>query len=91
MIPMVNLINIVEKELELERQGHRRTNHWIGAASRVTDARWFQRVIHQISAEQYQGEVSRVSVSTPCEAQKSTLEQPQRVTRTRHQPACSEC
>jgi hypothetical protein len=89
MIPMVNLINIVEKELELERQGHRRTSRWIGAASRVTDARWFQRVIHRISPEPYQGEASQVAASKPCQAQQSALEQPLNLAR--RQPACGEC
>jgi hypothetical protein len=42
MIPMVNLNNNIEKELEMERQGMNRTRRWIGDATQVTDTRWYQ-------------------------------------------------
>ena len=38
----VNMILVLEKELELERHGLRRTRRWIGDANQVTDARWYR-------------------------------------------------
>jgi hypothetical protein len=34
---MINMYNVLEKELELESQGIRRTRRWIGDDSRVID------------------------------------------------------
>ena len=48
MISIINLNNIVEKELELERQGFRRTRRWIGDASQVSDERMYQTKIDQV-------------------------------------------
>lgn len=42
MIPIINLYNGLEKELDLERKGVRRTRRWIGDDSRVTDDGWYQ-------------------------------------------------
>lgn len=42
MNPMVNLNIVLEKELELERQGFRRTRRWIGDASSNTNPNWYE-------------------------------------------------
>lgn len=42
MNPMVNLNMNLEKELEMERQGLRRTRRYIGDDRRVADAGWYQ-------------------------------------------------
>ena len=49
MISIMNLNNIVEKELELERQGFRRTRRWIGDASQVGDERMYQTKLNQVA------------------------------------------
>ena len=49
MISLINLNNIVEKELELEGQGFRRTRRWIGDASQVGDERMYQTKIDQVA------------------------------------------
>lgn len=55
MNPMVNLNTVIEKELEQERQGFRRTRRWIGDANQATDNRWFRaelRPASQVSSAQ---------------------------------------
>jgi hypothetical protein len=89
MNPMVNLNNILEKELELERQGHRRTRRWIGDINHVSDEKWFQRIIHRISAEPYRSESSQVTESSSRQVKQSTPEKSLNLTRRR--PACGEC
>jgi hypothetical protein len=42
MIPIINMYNGLEKELDLERKGVRRTRRWIGDDSRVIDDGWYQ-------------------------------------------------
>ena len=49
MISIINLNNIVEKELELESQGFRRTRRYIGDASQVGDERIYQTNIDQVA------------------------------------------
>jgi hypothetical protein len=49
MIPIINLYNLLERELEFERQGLRRTRRWIGDDNRVTDDKWFQQGTGPIS------------------------------------------
>ena len=49
MISIINLNNVVEKELELESQGFRRTRRWIGDASQVGDERIYQTNIDQVA------------------------------------------
>ena len=49
MISIINLNNVVEKELELESQGFRRTRRWIGDASQVGDERMYQTNIDQVA------------------------------------------
>lgn len=53
MNPIVNLELVLEKELELERQGFRRTRRWIGDASRDTDPRWYQTKVNQVSKSRH--------------------------------------
>jgi hypothetical protein len=48
MMPMVNLNNNIEKELELEHQGMRRTRRYIGDANSVADVRWYQARAYRI-------------------------------------------
>ena len=49
MISIINLNNIVEKELELESQGFRRTRRWIGDASQVGDEKLYQTKLNQVA------------------------------------------
>ena len=49
MISIINLNNIVEKELELETQGFRRTRRWIGDASQVGDEKMYQTKLNQVA------------------------------------------
>jgi len=66
MITIVNLNNVVEKELELERQGFRRTRRWIGDASQVTDAKWYQAKVSKVSGATHNlDEVSQVAEIKP--------------------------
>ncbi len=46
MNSMVNMITVLEKELELENQGMRRTRRYIGDAA-VGDPRWYQRKLNR--------------------------------------------
>lgn len=39
---IINLNMMIEKELDLEHQGHRRTRRWIGDANHVADASWYK-------------------------------------------------
>lgn len=49
MISIINLNNIVEKELEMESQGFRRTRRWIGDASQVADEKMYQTKLNQFA------------------------------------------
>ena len=92
MIPMVNMEIVLEKELELERQGFRRTRRWIGDASRVADSKWYQTKVsqvHEIRANPE--ETSPIVESKPHqETLRSTLTQFLNQLYTRRQPAKSE-
>jgi len=46
MNSMVNMITVLEKELDLENQGMRRTRRYIGDAA-VGDPRWYQRRLNR--------------------------------------------
>jgi hypothetical protein len=93
MNPIVNMILVLEKELELERQGLRRTRRWIGDVSQVTDARWYQGEVSRVSeTKPYLGEVGRVAETKPRrEAPRSILARLLHLPRTRRQPARNEC
>ena len=47
---LIVILNIVmEKELELERQGISRTRRWIGDASQSANPGWYQTRVSQVS------------------------------------------
>ena len=48
MNQIMNLEIALNKELELERQGFRRTRRWIGDADRVSDPGWYQAKASQV-------------------------------------------
>ena len=50
MNTLVHLNMTIEKELELERQGMRRTRRLIGDASQVRDFRWYERKTSRLPA-----------------------------------------
>ena len=89
----VNMIVVLEKELELERQGFRRTRRWIGDASQIADARWYRGATSQVSkTTHYLGKVSPVADTKPRrKAQRSILARLLALPRTRRQAACNEC
>ena len=91
MMQIVNLNNNIEKELELERQGMRRTRRWIGDANQAADARWYQARAYRISSSKRNlDEVSRVAKKQPHrEAQGSILDRLSGLMNTRRQPAGS--
>ena len=66
MIQMINMYTVLEKELELESQGIRRTRRWIGDDSRVIDGGWYQGKQSLISEHTLDlGEVNRASKFLP--------------------------
>ncbi len=93
MNPMVNMIMILERELELEHQGLRRTRRWVGDVSQVTDARWYRGAAGLVSEiSEHKGEVSRdVETKPGCEARRRTPARLPRWARTRRKPVCNEC
>lgn len=50
---MVNLNVAVERELELEQNGQRRTRRWIGDTPRDADPGWYQAKVSQIPVSGY--------------------------------------
>ena len=93
MIPTANMILTLEKELELERNGLRRTRRWIGDASQVTDERWYRGTARQLSVTGGgPGEVSRTVETNPCpEARRSILARLFTLRPGRTQPAFTDC
>ena len=66
MIQIVNLNNNIEKELELEHQGLRRTRRWIGDANQVADDGWYRTKISKISESSHNlNEISQVRNPQP--------------------------
>ena len=49
MIPMVNLNNVVDKELELEHQSLRRTRRWLANANQNVYESWYPTKANQVS------------------------------------------
>ena len=88
MNSIINMNILMEKELELERQGTlRRTRRWIGDASQVTDDRWYRRKVKRIPQNRSDlDEISRAAESKPRRKARHPLPP-----RARRQPACSEC
>jgi hypothetical protein len=66
MIRIVNLNNNIEKELELEHQGLRRTRRWIGDANQVAEDGWYRAKINKISGSSHNlNQVSQVANAKP--------------------------
>ena len=93
MNSIINLNIVLEKVLELERQGLRRTRRWIGDASQVIDARWYQGKISQGSeSNHYLSEVNRVAEAKPRrKARRSIFARLLHLSHTRRQPASNQC
>jgi hypothetical protein len=93
MNPTVNMILTLEKELELERKGLRRTRRWIGDACQVTDARWYQGELGPVSkTNHFLGKVSPAGeTKSRREPRRSILARLWPLPRTRRQPAFNEC
>ena len=91
MISIINLNNIVEKELELESQGFRRTRRWIGDASRVGDEKLYQTKLNQVAI--YKDNLNKIKnkpESTPSrQVRNSFLERLSNLISTPRQPASS--
>jgi hypothetical protein len=92
MNPIVNLNIVIEKELELERQGYRRTRRWLGDAGRDADSGWYQAKVSQVSeAGHDQNERSRVVETKPTlESHRSILNRFSLPQYNRRRPAKSE-
>ena len=66
MIPVVNLNNNIAKELEMERDGKRRTRRFIGDAAQASDRRWYQApVTRQTQAAANPAEASQAAEGQP--------------------------
>ena len=92
MNQIINLNMVIEKELELERQGNRRTRRWIGDATQVADSRWYQARVNRVSNDRHNlGNIGKVEEIKPHQDARPLI-----VTRflnlqyTRRQPANSE-
>jgi len=91
MISIINLNNVVEKELELERQGFRRTRRWIGDASQVGDEKLYQTKLNQVAI--YKDKLNKIKsgaeVTPSRQARTSFLERISNLFSTPRQPASS--
>ena len=91
MISIINLNNIVEKELELEHEGFRRTRRWIGDASHVGDEKLYQTKLNQFAV--YKDNLNKIksaSEVTPSrQTRTSFLERLSTLFSTPRQPASS--
>lgn len=93
MNTMINMNLNIEKELELEHQGFRRTRRFIGDGSQATDARWYQPSAIRLGApDPCQAHPDLVAGNQPCpEAPRSFLDRLSQPFGTRRQSPCSEC
>jgi hypothetical protein len=91
MISIINLNNVVEKELELEHQGFRRTRRWIGDASQVGDERMYQTKLNQVAIYKDKlNKIKRASEIAPSQQLRtSVLERFSKLFSTPRQPASS--
>jgi hypothetical protein len=104
MNPMTNTILILEKELELEHQGMRRTRRYIGDAPQVSDPRWYQRQVTPVSENdifheglfhtpqngKHRSELNQTAENLR-KARRSFLANLFHLPRAPRQPACDEC
>lgn len=92
MNQIINLNMVIEKELELERQGNRRTRRWIGDASKVADSRWYQARVNRVSNDRYNlDEIGKVEEIKPQQdARPSIITRFLNLPYTRRQPANSD-
>jgi hypothetical protein len=88
MILTVNLNNNVEKELEVERQGMRRTRRWMGDTTQDTDIRWYQASAYRLTESKPNlDEFSQMAEDQPPrEAFSSILTRFSNLLNSRHQP-----
>jgi hypothetical protein len=93
MNPTINMIIVLEKELDLEHQGMRRTRRYIGDGNLTTDSSWYQASINQgMEARNAVSDAYQLDESSPYkEARRSILSRLFHRTRTRHQSAYSKC
>lgn len=93
MNPLDNMLVVLEKELEWERQGNRRTRRYIGDNRQVIDARWYQA--QQIRIEEPGFSPAEENLAAQIEsrqqAHSTIFSRLLHLPRTRHQPACNEC
>ena len=92
MNQIVNFNMVIDKELELELQGFRRTRRYIGDASQVVDNRWYRSKLSPFSEiANTRDEASLVSETQPgWEAYSSLLTRLFSLSGNCHQPASSE-
>ena len=88
MIAIVNLNNNIDRELELENEGMRRTRRWIGDATQTGDERWYQARAFQISSSKPQlDQVSQMTKDqTAYQSQRSVLDLLSGLFKTQRQP-----
>ena len=91
MIPMVNLNNIVNKELELEHQSLQRTRRWIADANQNVYESWYPRKANQVSG--FENNLDKVSweaaIKPRRQARSSILTRLSNLLNTRRQPVRS--
>ena len=91
MIPIVNLNNIVYKELELQHQTHRRTHRWMADAHRFTYESWYRKKPIRISVDRNNLDAVNqvVEIKPHREAHSSILTRLSNLLNTRRQPVGS--
>lgn len=92
MNAMVTMIVNLEKEIEMERQGQRRTRRYIGDASMVSDPRWYQNEASRMVEHEPGVDETGSAASLPRREEKpSLMERIFHQPRPRREPACNEC
>ena len=91
MISIIISNNVVEKELDMDRQGFRRTRRWIGDVSQVGDRKLYQTKLNQVAI--YKDKLNKIKnaseVSQSRQARASFLERLSNLFSTPRQPASS--
>jgi hypothetical protein len=88
MIQISDLINDIHKDVELERQGMRRTRRWMGDTTQDTDIRWYQARAYRLTESKPNlDEFSQmVEDQPPRDAFSSILTRFSNLPNSRHQP-----